>query len=280
VAFLLPTGFDRFLSHAQGLGGAGKLQKAVLKTQWAETLLSVQGWSRVAAIQYCPHTRGGVCQYHLPRSHARGTPHVVAAGATHPCWDGRGWGCMRTLVSKHGVLPPAGMTDAFVWDAGTPRERLTGPAETQQLLDELDSKFRRECTHLIYHHKVGCPPGLHWVAAHTACVPHARLVPAELRPVGPPAGPLGGRKGAATCGRHPAAPLATVHPCTSRCCHIRSGLPLRSTPSLKLHAGWLRCSGERATSSSLTTWPWATRRPRRPRPHWTRWGCGCYTGPL
>lgn len=50
--------------------------------------------------------------------------------------------------------PCAGMTDAFVWDVGTPRERVTGGAETLALLEEIDAKFKRECTHLIYNHQV------------------------------------------------------------------------------------------------------------------------------
>ncbi len=71
----------------------------------------------------------------------------------------------------------AGMTDAFVWDAGTPNERVTGPAETQQLLDEIDAKFRRECAHFIYHHQViqamagGGPCALQREQGAEVCVP-------------------------------------------------------------------------------------------------------------
>lgn len=67
------------------------------------------------------------------------------------------------------LLLHAGMTDAFVWDAGTPRARMTSHSETEQLLEEIDAKFKSECTHLIYHHKVGCAPviarSLTWLVA-------------------------------------------------------------------------------------------------------------------
>jgi taurine dioxygenase len=45
-----------------------------------------------------------------------------------------------------------GMTDAFVYDYGTPQQRVTGREETAALLEEMESKFTKDCAHLIYSH--------------------------------------------------------------------------------------------------------------------------------
>lgn len=47
----------------------------------------------------------------------------------------------------------SGMTDAFVWDAGTSLERSCDHDETDKLLVEIDNVFREKCAHLAYHHK-------------------------------------------------------------------------------------------------------------------------------
>ena len=47
-----------------------------------------------------------------------------------------------------------GMTDAFVWDLDTPSQQVTGPAETREILAEIDRVFRQDIGHLIYSHKV------------------------------------------------------------------------------------------------------------------------------
>lgn len=51
------------------------------------------------------------------------------------------------------------MTEGFLWDAGTPQERCATPAETRQLLVEMERVLTHDCAHLIYRHKVGysCP---------------------------------------------------------------------------------------------------------------------------
>jgi hypothetical protein len=49
------------------------------------------------------------------------------------------------------------MTDAFVWDLGTPQQRVTLPPETQQLLAEIEAVFTDSGRHLLYSHTVtGC----------------------------------------------------------------------------------------------------------------------------
>ena len=53
------------------------------------------------------------------------------------------------------------MTDAFVWDLGTPQQRITQPPETERLLAEIEAVFTDSGRHLLYSHKVsGCllPP--------------------------------------------------------------------------------------------------------------------------
>ena len=46
------------------------------------------------------------------------------------------------------------MTDAYVWDSGTPEACVAGQAETREILQEVDATFRQRIRHLIYSHKV------------------------------------------------------------------------------------------------------------------------------
>lgn len=55
-----------------------------------------------------------------------------------------------------------GMTDAYVWDLGTPQERVASVAETRQILKDVDAVFRRGIGHLLYSHKVHA-----WTARHS-----------------------------------------------------------------------------------------------------------------
>ena len=44
------------------------------------------------------------------------------------------------------------MTDAFIWDKGTPNQRLTSPAETATILKDIHNEIVN--SQLIYRHKV------------------------------------------------------------------------------------------------------------------------------
>ncbi|KAL4450231.1 hypothetical protein ABPG77_010900 [Micractinium sp. CCAP 211/92] len=46
-----------------------------------------------------------------------------------------------------------GMMEGFVWDLGTPQERVATPAEARQLLAEMERVFTHDCAHLLYQHK-------------------------------------------------------------------------------------------------------------------------------
>lgn len=73
--------------------------------------------------------------------------------------DRRG-GAVKPLVYTHPrsqrdtLCVHTGMTAAFLWDAGTPGERLTGAAETVQLLDEVGMAFTATApaVGLVYAH--------------------------------------------------------------------------------------------------------------------------------
>lgn len=47
-----------------------------------------------------------------------------------------------------------GMTDAFVWDAGTDQERMTEWPETKQILTEIHQEIEKDNRQLIYSHQV------------------------------------------------------------------------------------------------------------------------------
>jgi taurine dioxygenase len=74
------------------------------------------------------------------------------------CSDRRG-GSVKPLIYTHPrsgldtLCFHLGMTAAFIWDYGTTKERLTGPSETQQLLDEMEDVFTKAVDkRLIYKH--------------------------------------------------------------------------------------------------------------------------------
>ncbi|XP_063962996.1 alkylsulfatase-like [Lytechinus pictus] len=46
-----------------------------------------------------------------------------------------------------------GMTDAFIWDYGTPGQRLTNPIETQEILNEIHHEFVKDDGAVQYSHK-------------------------------------------------------------------------------------------------------------------------------
>ena len=48
-----------------------------------------------------------------------------------------------------------GMTEAFVWDYGTPLARRTDPPETKAILKELHLEFVKNNGAIQYSHKVG-----------------------------------------------------------------------------------------------------------------------------
>lgn len=77
-------------------------------------------------------------------------PHSHVEGGIREC-GGSGTQAAPVLLWR-----VAGMIGAFIWDAGTPHERVTPPAETAALLEEIESKFTSECRQLIYHHKASC----------------------------------------------------------------------------------------------------------------------------
>ena len=72
------------------------------------------------------------------------------------------------------------MTEAFIWDAGTPRERVASHAETQALVEEMDEVFRRTHTHLLYSHKARELEG------GRGCAHCLRLHPRAASPPTPP----------------------------------------------------------------------------------------------
>ena len=46
------------------------------------------------------------------------------------------------------------MTDAFVWDAGTPEERMTNEKETWEIIQEIHHEFIKDNKAIQYSHKV------------------------------------------------------------------------------------------------------------------------------
>ncbi len=54
--------------------------------------------------------------------------------------------------------------EGFVWDLGTPQERVATPAEARQLLAEMERVFTHDCAHLLYQHKASTAR----LAAHAA----------------------------------------------------------------------------------------------------------------
>ena len=46
------------------------------------------------------------------------------------------------------------MTEGFIWDCGTPQERLASVAETQEILAEMHEAITVTCKHMLYAHKV------------------------------------------------------------------------------------------------------------------------------
>lgn len=62
--------------------------------------------------------------------------------------------CACPVAGQPTICLHTGMTDAYVWDLETPEPRIAGRAETQQILEEIDTVFRRQVTHLVYSHKV------------------------------------------------------------------------------------------------------------------------------
>lgn len=46
------------------------------------------------------------------------------------------------------------MTDAFIWDAGTDKERLTEWPETKHILMEIHQEIEKNNRQLVYSHKV------------------------------------------------------------------------------------------------------------------------------
>ena len=76
------------------------------------------------------------------------------------CSDRRG-GSIKPLIYTHprsGLLTLCfhlGMTDAFVWDAGTPEARVTSSAETHSILQEMERMFSVTARQLglIYSHR-------------------------------------------------------------------------------------------------------------------------------
>jgi taurine dioxygenase len=76
------------------------------------------------------------------------------------CSDRRG-GSVKPLIYTHPrsgqdtLCFHLGMTAAFIWDHGTVNQRLTGLAETQQLLDEMEDVFTNAVPKLglIYKHE-------------------------------------------------------------------------------------------------------------------------------
>ena len=66
------------------------------------------------------------------------------------------------LAGRSTMCLHTGMTDAYVWDLGTPQERVASVAETRQILKDVDAVFRRGIGHLLYSHKVHA-----WTARHS-----------------------------------------------------------------------------------------------------------------
>lgn len=46
------------------------------------------------------------------------------------------------------------MTDAFAWDAGTDKERITEWPETKHILTEIHQEIEKNNRELVYSHKV------------------------------------------------------------------------------------------------------------------------------
>ncbi|PRW20542.1 dioxygenase Mb0100 isoform D [Chlorella sorokiniana] len=63
------------------------------------------------------------------------------------------------LTGQDALCFHLGMTEAFVWDLGTPkqqatiRDSVTTPPEAVELLREIEEVFTKTAAHLIYHHK-------------------------------------------------------------------------------------------------------------------------------
>ena len=47
-----------------------------------------------------------------------------------------------------------GMTEAFIWDKDTPKERRTDKEETKKLLDEITKEIEKDDKRLVYSHEV------------------------------------------------------------------------------------------------------------------------------
>ena len=46
------------------------------------------------------------------------------------------------------------MTEAFIWDLGTEKQRLTKWPETSEILEEIHNEIVKDNRRLIYSHKV------------------------------------------------------------------------------------------------------------------------------